>query len=43
MEDIGIPIMKLSENTSLYPIVGKIETKKLLLAELKTKDNVTVL
>jgi hypothetical protein len=42
-EEIGLPIRKLLENTSLYPIVGQTETKKHLLTELETKHNVTVL
>jgi hypothetical protein len=42
-EEIGFLIRKLLENTSLYPIVGQIKTRKLLLTELKTKHNVTIL
>jgi hypothetical protein len=30
-EEIGLPIKKLLKDTSLYPIVGQIKTKKLLL------------
>jgi len=43
VEEIGLPIKKLLENTSLYTIVSQIKTKKLLLIELKTKHNVIVL
>jgi len=42
-EEIGLRIKKLPKNTSLYPVVGQTKTKKLLLTELKTKHNVTVL
>jgi hypothetical protein len=31
MEEIGLPIRKLPKNTSLYPIMGKTKTRKLLL------------
>jgi len=30
-EEIGLPIRKLPKNTSLYPIMGKTKTRKLLL------------
>jgi hypothetical protein len=30
-EEIGIPIRKLSKDTSLYPIMGQTKTRKLLL------------
>jgi hypothetical protein len=43
LEEISLPLRKLLENTSLYPIVGQTKTWKLLLTELKTKHNVTVL
>jgi hypothetical protein len=40
---IGLPIMKLSENTSFYPIMGQTKTKKLLFIGSKTIHNVTIL
>jgi len=43
MEEIGLSIRKLPENTLLYPVVGQIKTRKLLLIGLETKHNVTVL
>ena len=43
VEEIDLPIRKLLENTSLYPIIGQTKTKKLLLSWLKAKHNVTVL
>jgi len=43
IEEIDFPIRKLSENTSLYPIIGQTKTIELLLTGLKTKHNVTVL
>jgi hypothetical protein len=43
MEEIGLSIRKLPENTSLYPIIGQTKTIKLLLTILKTKYNVIVL
>jgi hypothetical protein len=42
-EEIGLPIRKLPENTSLYLVVGQTKTNKLLLTGLETKHNVTVL
>ena len=42
-EEIGLPIRKLTGNTLLYQILSQTKTKKLLLTELKTKHNVTVL
>jgi hypothetical protein len=42
-EEIGLPIRKLLENTSFYPVMGQTKTKKLLLTGLETKHNVTVL
>jgi hypothetical protein len=42
-EEIGISIKKLSENTSLYPIIGQTKTKKFLHSGLKTKHNVIAL
>jgi hypothetical protein len=36
-EEIGFPIRKLLENTSLYPIMGKTKTSKLLLTKLEIK------
>jgi len=42
-EEIGLPIRKLTGNTLLYRILSQTKTKKLLLTELKTKHNVTVL
>jgi hypothetical protein len=30
-EKIGLPIKKLSKDTSLYPIMGQTKTRKLLL------------
>jgi hypothetical protein len=42
-KEIGLPIKKLLENTSLYLIVGQIKTRKLLLTGLENKYNVTVL
>jgi hypothetical protein len=42
-KEIGLPIRKLPENTLLYPVVGQTKTKKLLLSELETKHNVTIL
>jgi hypothetical protein len=32
-EEIDLPIRKLSENTSLYPIMGQTKTRKLLLTK----------
>jgi len=43
VEEIDLPIRKLLENTSLYPIVGQTKTRKLLLTGLETKHNITVL
>jgi len=43
MEEIDLPIRKLLENTSLYPIVGQTRTRKLLFTGLETKHNVTML
>jgi hypothetical protein len=43
IEEIGLPIRKLLENTSLYPIVGQPKTWKLLLTRLETKHNITIL
>ena len=43
MEEIGLPIRKLSLNTSLYPIVGQTKTRKFLLTRMKIKYNVTIL
>jgi len=40
---IGLSIMKLSENTSFYPIMSQTKTKKLLFIGLKTKHNITIL
>jgi hypothetical protein len=42
-EKINLSIKKLPKNTSLYPIIGHIKTKKLLLTGLKTKHNALVL
>jgi len=42
-EEIGLPIRKIAENTSLYLIIGQTKTRKLLLTGLETKHNVTVL
>jgi hypothetical protein len=42
-EEIGLPIRKLLENASLYPVVDQTKTRKLLLTRLKTKHNVIVL
>jgi hypothetical protein len=42
-ENIGLPIRKLLENTSINPIIGQTKTIKLLLTGLKTKNNVTIL
>jgi hypothetical protein len=42
-EEIGLPIRKLSKNTSLYPIMGQTKTKKFVLTVLETKHTVTVL
>jgi hypothetical protein len=41
VEEIGLSIRKLLENTSLY-LVGQTKTRKLLLTELETKHNVTI-
>jgi hypothetical protein len=43
VKKIGLLIRKLPENTSLYPVVGQTKTKKILLTELETKYNVTIL
>ena len=43
IEEMGLPIRKILENTSFYPIMGQIKTKKLLLTELKIIHNVIVL
>jgi hypothetical protein len=43
VEEIDLPIRKLLENTSLYPIVGQTKTRKLQLTGLETKHNITVL
>jgi hypothetical protein len=40
---IGLPIRKLIENTSIYPIMDQTKTSKCFLTKLKTKHNVTVL
>jgi hypothetical protein len=42
-EEIGLPIRKITENTSLYLVIGQTKTRKLLLTGLETKHNVTVL
>jgi hypothetical protein len=42
-EEIGLPIRKLLENASLYPVVDQTKTRKLLLTRLETKHNVIVL
>jgi hypothetical protein len=42
-EEIGLPIRKVLENTSLNPIVDQAKNRKLLLTGLKTKHNVTIL
>jgi len=43
-EEIGLPIRKLLENTSLYLIiVDQTRTRKLLFTGLETKHNVTIL
>ena len=42
-EEIGLPIRKLRENTTLYSIMGQTKTRNLLLIELKTKHNVNIL
>jgi hypothetical protein len=42
-EEIGLPIRKFSQNTSLYLVVGQTKTRKLLLTRLETKHNVTIL
>ena len=34
-EEIGLPIRKLLNNTSLYPIVGQTKTRKLVLTDWK--------
>jgi hypothetical protein len=34
-EEIGLPIRKLLNNTSLYPIVGQTKTRKLVLTNWK--------
>jgi hypothetical protein len=31
VEEIGLPIRKLSKDTSFYPIIGQTKTRKLLL------------
>jgi len=41
-KEIGLPIRKLLENTSLYSIMDQTKTRKLLLIRLKTKHNVTI-
>jgi hypothetical protein len=41
-EEIGLPIRKLLENTSLYPVVGQTKTIKFLFTGLETKYNATV-
>jgi hypothetical protein len=41
VEEIGLSIRKLLENTSLY-LVGQTKTRKLLLTGLETKHNVTI-
>jgi hypothetical protein len=43
VEEIGLPIRKLSKNIPLYPIMGQTKTRKLLLIKLETKQNVTIL
>jgi hypothetical protein len=35
-EEIGLSIRKLPENTLLYPVVGQIKIRKLLLIGLET-------
>jgi hypothetical protein len=42
-EEIGLPIRKIAENTSLYLVIGQTKTRKLLFTGLETKHNVTVL
>jgi hypothetical protein len=42
-EEIGLPIRKLLENTLIYPVIGQTKTRKLLLAGLETKHNITEL
>jgi hypothetical protein len=42
-KEIGLPIKKLLENTSLYPVVGQTKTRKLLFTGLETKHNAIVL
>jgi hypothetical protein len=42
-EEIGLPIRKLPENTSLYLVVGQTKTRKLLPTRVEIKHNVTVL
>jgi hypothetical protein len=42
-KEIGFPIRKLPENTSLYLVLAQIKTRKLLLTRLETKHNVTIL
>jgi len=34
-KEIGLPIRKLPENTSLYPVMGQTKTRKLLLTGLE--------
>jgi hypothetical protein len=36
-EEIGLPIKKLSENTSLYPIINQLKSEKFYLLDLKSK------
>jgi hypothetical protein len=43
MEEIGLPIRKLPENASFYPVVGQTKTRKLFLTRLETKHNITIL
>jgi hypothetical protein len=43
VEKIGFPIRKLPKNTLLYPVIGQTKTRKLLLAGLENKHNVTKL
>jgi hypothetical protein len=43
VEEIGLPIRKLLENTLIYPVIGQTKTRKLLLVGLETKHNITEL
>ena len=43
VEELGLSIRKLLETTSFYLVMSQTNTRKLLLNELETKHNVTIL